>query len=141
MGFDVATALVDDELKAEGSRFYLDDEAYLLVRSSEYKPFRIAHQKGMFGGGGKLGSEKQISGAAKYQAERLPDMIAKHLICGWHGLEMDGKPLPYSDEMCQRLAPKWEFIHDILEFANERANFVRDQKEEAGNALKLASNS
>lgn len=141
MPFDINTALVSDELQSEGARFYLNDTAYLLVRSTEYRPFRIAHTKGTAPSGNKLNSEKHMAKVSRFLAEELPMLVAKHLICGWHDLTDNGKPFPYTDEMCLKIAPKWEFIRDVYDFADNRANYVREQKEEAGNELRLASNS
>ena len=141
MAFDVASALVDDELQSEGSRYYLGEDAYLLVRSTEYKPFRLAHTKGTAPSGNKINSEKHVMKVSRFLAEELPVLVAKYLICGWHGLELNGKPLAYTPELCLKMAPKWEFIRDIFDFADNRANYVREQKEEVGNELKAVSSS
>lgn len=136
---DLNELMLDESLEAKGAPFEYGTLT-LYVRSSDYGPFRDAWQKGI-SAGGRIGSPKQIAHAGKFQKNKLPGLVAQHLITGWDGLTNDGKEIPFSREAALKYVPHWHIIAEIKEFADDKANYVALAKEDAGKKLKAVSSS
>lgn len=121
----------DVDLEKNGVEVDLGDGAFVTVRRSNNKKFADALTKM------RKPHERRIqrgNNTAEFR-EMLDDLtrkaVAKHVVIGWRGIEVDGKAVKYSPEAAEKLMKEFEdFQEDVLTAANSRETFRKEVIEE-----------
>jgi hypothetical protein len=118
----------DATLEKDGVEVELDDGAVIIVR-----PIRNADFK-------RYLNELQKPYERKIQQKRMDQealdnltrkAVAKHVLIGWKGIELDGKPVKYSPKVAEELMIEFdEFQDDVLSAATARETFREEIVEE-----------
>ena len=103
----------DATLEKDGVEVELDDGAVIIVRpirNADFKRYLNELQK-------------------PYDLTRKA--VAKHVLIGWKGIELDGKPVKYSPKVAEELMIEFdEFQDDVLSAATARETFREEIVEE-----------
>ena len=75
------------------------EDVEFLVRSTNYKPFRVATAGLARRSGKKLNTDEGLSDFTVNTGKPL----AEHILLGWRGIESGGKDIPYSKDMAVKL--------------------------------------
>ena len=121
----------DVDLENNGVEVDLGDGAFVTVRRSNNKRFADALMRA------RKPHERRIqrgNNTAEFRA-LLDDLtrkaVAEHVLIGWRGIEVDGKPIKYSPQAAEKLMKEFEdFQEDVLTAANSRETFRKEVIEE-----------
>lgn len=118
----------DATLEKDGVEVELDDGAVIIVR-----PIRNADFK-------RYLNELQKPYERKIQQKRMDQealdnltrkAVAKHVLIGWKGIELDGKEVKYSPKVAEEIMIEFdEFQDDVLSAATARETFREEIVEE-----------
>jgi hypothetical protein len=108
------------ELKKQGEplRFQYSDDVVFLIKpnATAYDIWQMRHV-------GIMGED----GAVKIRRGELAELVISNFIIGWEGVNIDGKPAPYSWELFTRAFPrnnKRDVFLELENFVLEKTDIV-----------------
>lgn len=133
MGIEITHMARDKSLEEQGRKIELGSGGAIWVRPAFYRPYqeairRIQRENGIAIQNGMFDDE-----AAN---DLVGEAVARHLVTGWEGIEMNGEPLACTPENAERvfeLAP--DFLDMVVRAANDHAAYRRRDIQRDGDAL------
>lgn len=118
----------DPNLERDGVEVELDDGAFITVRRTNNEEF------GKYLRALRKPHERRIQ-RGRMDQKILDNLtrkaVAKHVLIGWRGIEVDGKAVKYSPEKAEELMKQFEdFQEDVLTAANSSETFRAEVTEE-----------
>jgi hypothetical protein len=128
MDLQKSYGFTDPELEQDGVEVQIAEDAFITVCRTNNKKFaayltqlRKPHEQRIQRGT----MDRDVLDGLTRKA------VAKHVLVGWRGIEIDGKAVKYSPEKAEELLKKFDdFQEDVLTAANTRETFRREVVEE-----------
>ena len=136
MTFVIGKDKRDRDAEEKGTWFEYDEGVRFLVarsNNSAYKRFiQDRYTKN------ERAIERKNAHADKIAEEITLDALCNHILLGWEGIvDTKNKAIKFTPEIAKEILEEYDDLRTaIYEFATERANFLQNAEEKAGNTVK-----